>query len=231
MALPTSPVYLDRFRDLATSVSALCLRGEIGIRAWNDPGVPYFAALEPHHQQELLRSFTIQAEIYENILRSQRSLLDSWGILKEFLARVNLEAAPDLHGFVGPNDYLAVYDPGARILLLGPNHFQHMSYTLEDLYCRDWMELLRRDEKIEKLLFERLFAFIQGKRTHTISNEDIPPHIIVETKSAGRHSVTVESKAYSPLFRDGKPAGALVINHGVRPASRFLPKPPSSPDA
>jgi hypothetical protein len=231
MASPTSPALLNNFRELTTSVSALCLRGEIGIRAWKEAGVPYFAALEPHHQDELIRSFTVQLEIYERFLGAQRPLLDSWGILNEFLPRLNFDPAPDLHGFVGPNDYLAVYDLGARILLLGPNHFQHMSYTLEDLYCRNWMELLRRDEKIEKLLFERLFAFIQGKRTHTISNEDIPPHIIVETQSSGRHSVTVESKAYSPLFRDGKPAGVLVINHGVRPASRFLPKPPASLDA
>ena len=218
----------DRFRNLACSLSALCLRGEIGVRPWSDPGVPYFAALERSHQEALVRSFAIQVQIYDRFLSSNSGLLDSWGIVKEFLRELGQTTAPDLGGFVGANDYLAVYDLGPRIILMGPNHLQHTSYTLEDLYCRSWMELFRRDEKIEKLLFERLLAFVQGKRTHTISNEDIPPHLIVESSSADCHSVTVESKAYSPLFHNEKPCGLLVINHGVRPASRFLPRPPSN---
>ncbi|MGZ3658834.1 MAG: hypothetical protein ACXVCK_02010 [Bdellovibrionota bacterium] len=219
------PNHQARFRSLAPRICDLLFLEGIEAMPWHDPQLPFFSAMDSARRTALLHSLEAQLEAFERCRAQGESLDNPWASLAIFLELMNLQMAPDLAQFAGPDDYVAVYDRFQGMIFLSPNHLRGITYSLEDLYCRLWISLFRRDQKIEKILMERVFPFAHDQRMHTMSNEDIPPHIISETQSPGLRAVTVESKVYSPLFQKGSPAGFLSVNHAVRPVSRFLPKP------
>jgi hypothetical protein len=214
---------LRRFRDLSQVLCEQLRLANIKAVPWRDSELPHFAKLSTFRQAVLLKCFEAQIHIFHTHLKYDRGLSDAWSLTESFLQEMRLTPSPDLIHFLDPEDYIAVYDQNQTMIFLTPNHFNITSYSLEDFYCRVWIEMFRRDEQIEKILWERIVPFAMRKQTKTVSNEDIPPHFLYEVSSPEKWSGTCQSKAYSPIFQNDSPVGFISINQGFH-ASRNAPE-------
>ncbi|MGZ3693216.1 MAG: hypothetical protein ACXWQO_03360 [Bdellovibrionota bacterium] len=214
----------QRFIELAAHYCELLQREGIPAVAWHNPELVHFNSLDGLKQSILLKSLESQINIVSAAIANHISLMDSWSLIWAFLKEMNFTPSPDIANHLAPDDYIAVY--GSQMMIfLTPNHLQLMTYSLEDLYCRSWIELFRRDERIERVLMERAVSFFQGNRTQTLSNEDIPTHLLAETLSPGFRVATCRSKVYSPLFQNGVPVAFMSVNQAATTTSRIIPRP------
>jgi hypothetical protein len=213
-----------RFAELAVKYCELLNDEDIPAAPFRDPAVPYFSSLNGNHQTVLLKCLEAQLRVARNVVHGRGSLLDTWGIIWAFLTEMNFTAANDLIRFISPDDFVAIYNQHQMMLFLSPNHLNLVSYSLEDLYCRSWLQTFRRDPRVERVLIERAISFSHGRRTDTQSNEDIPPHLLTETDSPRMRMAMVRSRAYSPLFQNGVPVGFLSVNQTVVAPSRLPPR-------
>ncbi|MGE3260579.1 MAG: hypothetical protein AB7K68_02260 [Bacteriovoracia bacterium] len=214
-----------RFLELAQYYCDLLSREGIPALPWQDSSLPHFNRLEGNRQIALLKCLESQINVVSEALQNRGSLLDSWSLIWSFLKEMNFVPSSDLLNHITPDDYIAVYNLQHSMLFLSPNHLKLMSYSLEDLYCRSWMEIFTRDERITKVLMERAISFGQGKRRQTLSNEDVPPHFLAENQSPGMRIATCRSKAYSPIFQNGVPVGYISVNQTTASVSRVMPRP------
>lgn len=214
-----------RFLELAGHYCDLLNRTGIPAKPWLDSKIPHFSRLDSLRQSLLLKCLEVQIHVVGNAIQYNGNLMDSWSLIWTFLQEMNLTPAGDLLNYLTPDDYIAVYNQQHAMMFLSPNHLMHMTYSIEDLYCRSWMEIFRRDERIERVLVERAITFGQGKRRNTLSNEDIPPHVVSEVESPGMRLATCRSKVYSPIFQNGVPVGYLAANQTISSTSRVMPRP------
>jgi hypothetical protein len=226
---PTQSMSQLRFFELASLYCEILESEGIKAKPYRDANLPYFSKFTSVQKKSLLQSLESQIQVVTECLRGGGNLLDSWSLIWEFLKELKLAPAPDLLNHVTPDDYIAVYNQHGGMIFLTPNHLKLMSYSLEDLYCRSWLDIVRRDSRIEKILFDRVMDFVQGKRTQTLSNEDIPPHYLEESDSPDMRTATCRPKIYSPIFRDGKPAGFISVNQTIASISRLMPRPSGGP--
>jgi len=215
----------ERYAILAKRISDLVVIDGIVARPWKDPSLPYFTKLSESAQEDLLHYLEIQGDVIARVSHGGHDLLKSCRRLAlGFLKDSGLEPASDLLDHLEDDDYLAAYNHKQQMIFLSPNHLRLTSYSIEDLLCRPWPVLFRRNEMIEKILISRAIEFGRGLRTQTLVNSDIPPHFLTEVESTEVRSVTVQSKLYSPLFRDGQSAGFVSVNRSMPSISRAMPK-------
>ncbi len=137
---------------------------------------------------------------------------------------MNLQPAADLDSYFENGDYAAVYDCGQRMTFWTPNHHTWLSYSVEDILCRPWYDLFHRHESISHILQTRSAAMATDSAPALVHNFDVPSHVVSETFSPLKRSVTCRSKVYASLFRDGQLAGFLSINSGIALASIMQPR-------
>lgn len=217
-AMPTvlgsaSHPQFERFRDLTSRMRDLVLIEGIVAQPFSDPALPYFAALSDESREEMLRHFEIFLLIVSRASYEGLDISKSTRRLSlDFLREAGLQPAPDLLEHLEDDDHLAAYNHRQQIVFLTPNHFRLMSYSIEDLYCRPWPMLFQRSEQIEKVLVSRALEFGRGLHTKTLVHSDVPPHLLTEINGPEKRTGTAQSKVYSPVFRNGRPAGFVAVN-------------------
>lgn len=203
----------SRFREITLKICEILATEGIRARPWNAEDLPYFSRFSPENRLALLHYLEIYLVVIEEISRARGSLLNSCRRqTTRFLELAGLSPTPDLVDHLVDGDFLAAYSREQQMIFVSPNHLQHMSYSIEDLYCRPWVTMFRRQERFEKTLLTRAFEFLSGQRRSTLSNLDIPPHVVTEIDSEERRTATVQSRLYSPLFNDDLVVGFISIN-------------------
>lgn len=183
---------------------------------YRDTSLPYFTKMPSVLQEKLLESLAIESDIIAQIARSGADPVRSGKRLTlDFLKRTGLDAPDDLLLYLEDADHISIYNREQQMIFLSPNHFIWMTYSLEEVLCRPWFELFRRDPKVEQVLRQRAAMMITAGLRESVSNFDIPAHLVAETESPAGREVTCRSKLYTPLFRHGKAAGFLALNNGT----------------
>lgn len=214
------------FLHLTEQIQAVLKTQNISVLTCSSPELPFFSNLSADNQQGLLRNLEIYLELLIKLDKNKKNFLFvSQPLTLDFLKRVGLTPARDLVEFLENDDLVATYNDKQQMIFLTPNHFQWISYSLEDLLCRSWLELFQRNKLIEQVLIDRGQSLFKNSKGTTIQNLDIPPHTIIEAQSAEKRTATCYSKFYSPLFFNGKVAGMLSANKGALTTSRVLPTP------
>lgn len=215
----------SRFKALSSRACDLLATEGVRARPWRGEDLPHFGRLHDGAQIELNHFLELYVQVIAEASRDKRSIMNSTkSMFNRFLALSGLTVAADLDGEMRDGDFLAVYNRDQQMIYLSPNHLHYMSYSLEDLYCRPWMSMFRRNEFIEKILFGRAYEFLTARCRSTRFNLDIPPHVIYEVDSPEKRSATCQCRLHSPVFRDGEMIGFVSINNPLFAMSKLLPR-------
>lgn len=204
--------HIERFKHIALEIKHLAGSQGHDFKAWRDPRLIYFSSLSPLRQEFVLEVLNSLKCAAHRIVNNGERLSNTWRLTWTVLKHMGLAPSSDLIEVVEDQDFVAAYNLHHQMIFASLNHFDFVSYSLEELYCRPWMEMFSRDPDVQNVLIERASSFTQGQCNQTISNADLPEHFVLETESPLQRRFLCRSRLYSPIYDRRKPAGFISMN-------------------
>ncbi|MEN0059393.1 MAG: hypothetical protein AAGB31_11210 [Bdellovibrio sp.] len=182
--------------------------------------VPFSGLYLPHFRKmsikgkkaviEHLKSFNA---ICEQVLSNGKSLKDSAALTWYALRKFDLHFPSDLFNHIKDNDVIEVYDRTNVQLFRNFRFFEMSSYTLEDLLCRSWTELFKR-EKMEhtESIIETCKRFYSKEVTTVTPLSHVGIHRIEESDSPFYYKMDAVIKYLAPIYdKQRYPCGFIAI--------------------
>lgn len=204
---------LDAFRASGTALVVLLAKENFETRLSREPTLPVFSAL-PFDQKILaLARLETMLDLCRETLARKQTLGSSTALLETFFDRYSLNSVDGLFENIQEDDSAEVYDTNHQLIFANLSAFRLVSFTLEDVYCRPWTELLTRDTRgVHESLMKVGTEIIEGKRTALTSTAFIPDHVSREINSPENRSVIVFPNFFAPLYQQGTIAGYVCVN-------------------
>jgi hypothetical protein len=204
----------QRFVELSSELTQMAAHEGLKIVPFYNVNLIHFSALRSVEQKHVLEQLETLVFICNQIqeqkerIRSVKSL--TWAFLKHF----QCTGPSDLLNHMRDDDIVDAYGAGHKMLFAGLTFFEVFSYSLEEFFCRSWMELFVRDASVQETLFELCGAMLRGEHTKVVSTQFIPSYRCDERSSSQQISVMVEPQFFAPLFKKGEIIGYLCSNRG-----------------
>lgn len=205
----------ESFIELSTRLASFVQAEGGAATPFHDPALPHFSSLDPLHQDFILQQLSTYVFVCEEVKRSGFSVRDARALTWRMLKHLNLTPLGDAFEMIGSEDLVEIYNERHVQCFASLNFLEYVTYTLEDLYCRPWMELYSRDEEIARRIYSSLQLMIEGQIEGTLLL-DIPSHLVRETCSVGRRSAVVRPKIFSPVSERGRRSGFITVNEMVQ---------------
>ena len=132
------------------------------------PGLPFFSQLPVHKRAEIVQAVRFYHELCQEQVNEGYKITDSLVFTWRALNKLGLVPRSDLFSKVTDDDILEVYDGEGRQLYRNFRFFDFCSYTMEELYTREWWELYKRDEDILAKLYEIVGRIFTGEIEGTV---------------------------------------------------------------
>lgn len=200
----------NRFRSLSeTLCQALELEGLI-VRPYQMPSLPYFQALTSTEKEQVLQLLENYTTVCRAVRAGGTSIRDAHESVNKALKHFNLQVDAQVFDYIDPMCVFEFYSTNQTQFFRTANFFEFNSYTIEDIYSRNWMSLYDRDEEITREIFEFATKILSGE-TKDVIRKTWPAHIVTERASLEKLKTEVRFECLAPLTRDGQTVGILSI--------------------
>lgn len=203
----------ENFRYLCLRLAKAAAECGMPLVPYFDPDLIYFSRCSPEDQERSAQRLSTLATHCEAIYKSPRTFTAPATELEQYLNLNGLTTDPALFPLIAENEAVDIYDGTHHFCFASLNILQHLTYSIEDLYCRPWYELFHRDtpgvqEKLVKLCLE----LAAGQHVKMVSGSYIENNVSYETHSVGRMCSAFIPRYFASVFRDGKPSGYVCVN-------------------
>ncbi len=224
----SSQEILERFKIALIRFCELAEREGISIRPFDGDGPGHYAQLTPEVQASTLANFQRYVSVCDQVVRNQESLLHHQQFLWRMFQKLDVRPCSTLMDNIQDGDVVEIYTDSYVQIFRSLSFFSICSYTLDDLLCRPFWELFRRDPE----LFGRLVATTKRILEGTIPGIhwwQVEDHSVDEIDSRTLYQATVRYRLVSPLY-DSKGNVSAFVNvfrvlscHSNRPGP-FVPQ-------
>ena len=206
---PPSPA--QSFKSYAEELCAFIEQEGWAVRPYKQASLPFFLQLNDEAAAVAVELLKQYLEICKRVyLRGRRlkdmpffveTALDHYGyqVFPRTLARLQAE----------PAKMVEFYSANHTQFFRSLNFFEFTSYTIEDLYCRQWVHLYDRDESMTKRILIQANAVLAGQVYEPILVPEA--HVIKERLSLERLKVRMENLQLEPLGKDGHVHGIMAV--------------------
>jgi hypothetical protein len=206
-----------RFRELCLLYCEFMRREGITLRPFLDPSLPVFSSYDLKVQDQILLGITSDLEIFESMLGEGHSLRDTPKLVWRYLHKLGLTPQSDIFDKITDDDIVEVYlveDGAQRQVFRNLKFLECVSFTIDQIFGADWRVTTTRDEKSAGKILELAVGVMTEKITGTLALDSlIEKHLLQEVDSPELFTILIQIKYISPVKRNGKVAGAFVINH------------------
>jgi len=205
---------MNQFAALTRELAALAALEGIGLRPMSSAGALY-SKMPLGAQAHALWQLSTLLEVVKRIQARQESLRNSKALAEEFCKTTQMELPADaLHKLQGV-EFLDIYNADHQLLFANFTFLETVSYSLEDLFCRSWLDLFARDnEGVQKQIFDLCLQILAGSFFGVVEAGHIPVHLIRETSSPLKLTAYLQPKFFAPLRKEGKICGYFCVNNG-----------------
>ncbi|PIS10016.1 MAG: hypothetical protein COT73_11630 [Bdellovibrio sp. CG10_big_fil_rev_8_21_14_0_10_47_8] len=176
-----------------------------------NPSFLYFRQLTPEARHKVITMLETTLGVCTEMM-AEKSNPKNGGVLAwRVLKKMGFQPLSDAFQSYSEGDIVEIYNHHHQMVFASLNVFDSCSYTLEDLYCRPWIELWERDPKITALLFEKAI-YVTSPECHETLFLNIPAHQVRETSSHEMLRGSVSPKIFSPVINERGDKGFLSIN-------------------
>ncbi len=191
---------MARFRLLSTSLAALAKTANITVQPFFNSNLPHFSCLDSEKQASVVRKLEIYVSILEKAVVEKSNLKDNKKLTWTAFKLLGLTPCSDLMNFIKDTNVIELYDHEGFQVFRSLNFFELCSYTVEDIYCRQWTDLFRRpNSAVMEKLMEIAATLTAGNLRHTI-RVDLPRHEVMEIDSPFLFELSADVDFLSPLF-------------------------------
>lgn len=206
---PASPAH--KFRMLSEELSSFIEQEGWSVRPYGIESLPFFQQLVEEEQAATVVRLTQYLEICRKVYSKGRRL-------KEMPYFV--ETALDYYGYqISPQAIEQLHEDESRVVefycrshtqfFRTLNFFEFASYTIEDIYCRQWVHLYQRDVEVSQRVFTKANEVLSGAMKEPV---------IITEKQEIRERVSLErlqlfmNRLYlEPLLHKDGIAGLVAI--------------------
>ena len=210
--LRKDPETVDAFSAFADRYVSLARDAGFPIRSADSESLPIFSALDKAAQRNALASIGEAVELLDAAFCEGEPITDSRKLLWRLLGRSGWTPCSDLFETIGDGDTIEVFSREQVQVFRNLEYFRYGSFTLEELYCIPWYELVSRDSGIESTLLDVVTELLSGRVSRTLSLEHLPEHEIREVAGKEHRRFRMRLRHVSPVFRDGEVV-AIVATH------------------
>jgi hypothetical protein len=202
---------VDRFRSLLDRYTEFSRRaGKHVRRSEPEKGRKMFLALPENQRELLLARLEKEIQIFEAATAAEEPLANPSRQLWRYLSMNGLTPCSDFFGKLSETDTIHVYSLDQLLVFVSLNFFDHVSYTLEQIFCQIWHQATRRDPAITEQLSVEVGRLIRSDAPRTFDPRN-PWHLVEELDTELSFKYLLRVKWISPLFSDRKLAGFVAV--------------------
>ncbi|XGC79714.1 hypothetical protein ACES2L_10275 [Bdellovibrio bacteriovorus] len=193
----------SKFKRLSEELCAYFEDEGLSIRPSGSGLLPYFHQLNEDSMAEVVKDLNDYLSICKSVLAAGRQLKD-----KEFFTLKALEYygfEPNsklLECLKNPKYIVEFYSLKNTQFFRSLNFFDYITYTIEDIYCRQWIHLYEREEKVAAQIYEIAAKMFTGELKDSYFFQ--VKHALKERASLERLEMTINSLQIGTLKRDGQ---------------------------
>lgn len=205
------------FRELSEELCSLIEKEGLSVRPYDQMHLPYFLRLDSEAQNEAIKNLKSYLEICHNTIAERSSLKDASFFIKKALEHYKFSADARIYDFVGDDIVAEFYNLQHTQIFRTLAYFERTSYTIEDIYCRQWLHLYDRESQIGEQMYSYAMQLVQAEQMDTMVPQ-IEEHIVAEKASLEKIESLVRILCISTLMQDKSIAG-LFASFSSKPIS------------
>lgn len=199
----------------------------IQLTPYEGTGPGHFSRLPEDKQFGLLALFRKYVELCSEVIAEGTSLRDDRVLVWRMMQKLKLHPPSDLMEQIRDDEVIEIYNSDFVQVFRNMRFFEICSYSLDDLLCRPFWELVNREDSVTALVVKEATVLLNGS-VAGLYYFDIPEHSLFEIDSPGRNVMIVQQRVGATL-RDlaGAPAALIAT---LRVASCVRTAGVSNPD-
>jgi hypothetical protein len=183
--------------------------GGVAVNPWTPKALATFATYPPELQTRILegvrKSCSALEDLAVNGIPYRDTKLALWRVFNHF----GFVPKSDLIPSISDRSVVEIYLPTHTQWFRSQNYFQYTSYSMGELVCFPWTELVEHEVDHSKLFMDIAQGIFENRVT-TTEFLSIPPSISRERFSEKRYRARLDAKILSPLV--GRESG---VNEGL----------------
>lgn len=203
----------DRFRELSSRMAGLVAQEGIQITPYFDPRLRFFSALNDRKAQHVLWLLESMNELIQQTRDRGDSIRSPAQLTWAFMKRMGCTIPSDFLDGVKEIDFVDCYASDHQMIFANFRFFELMSYSLEDFYCRPWMDLFVRDrQEVHDELWKQSQRVLSRGHEGTLDMSYLGTYSCWEADSRGMNQFVAAPKAFAPLVKNGTKVGYICVN-------------------
>lgn len=212
----------NQFRSLSENLCRILELEGLLVRPYHSASLPYFQTLTLSEQQQALELLENYCAVCEEAQASGSSILMGREVVTKALQYFGLEVDAKVFDYLEPLCVYEFYSVKQTQFFRTANFFEFNSYTIEDIYCRNWMSLYGRDEELTAEIFKFANQILSGE-TKEVVYPTMPEHFVIERASIEKLKTQVRFECFAPLTRNGETVGILsIVRSAGKPTSGLM---------
>lgn len=214
MDLASAPL-ISKFRALCEELSYLIEKEGWVVRPYSHPEMNFFRKMTSAERQGTINRLKDYLQICRQTHQSGNQIKDARLLVRQGLKHFGFSCDVKVEDYIQSQYLVEFYGLDHRQIFRTFNFFECTSYTVEDLYCRHWFDLYKRDDAVNKAMFDSVVPILSGemKEPRYFNN---PEHIVEERSSLEKLRYWAKEHCVCPLNQGEMVRGYLTILH-VRP--------------
>jgi hypothetical protein len=213
---------LEPFKILLHRFSELAEQDGVKVSPNHGDQPTCFLALPPEKQTAVLENFSRYLQVCEEAASHRESLSQNRQLLWRMFSRLGVHPTSDLMDHIDNKEVIEIYDADYVQIFRNLKFFEFCSYTLDELLCRPFWELFRRDETLTPKLLERTAKVFSGE-IQGVHWWKVGLHAVDEIESPSKYRGIVEYRLISPLFDSAGKIISFVNTFEILSYTKMVP--------
>lgn len=185
------------FKALAEALCSLFHDAGIKVRPYI-ANLPFFSVLPTERKSEILKHFGFYLDLCTAQLQEGQSLRDSQTFTWRALKACGLTPGSDFLQRITPGDVVEIYSTTNNQIFRNLEFFDFCSYTLEELFSREWWNLFSRSETVTNNIMNIASSIFAGEHPKGI-HYPVLAHTVKEISSPEKFEWNMDIKFLGPL--------------------------------
>lgn len=179
---------------------------------YSHPSLPYFSRLSNEKKSIVLERLSLYLDACSDTISQTGSLKDSKSFTQQMFKKIDAITDPDFFEKINDDHVVEIYSSDNCQIFRNLKFFEISSYTLEDLYCREWWDLYKRDDEITKKIF-LVASQIYSSELNVLIDNVVEAHQLEETNSPFMYKMNISLNTLSPVIIENKISGLCAIEN------------------
>ncbi|GEM_PF-1738640 len=198
------------FRNLSEELCQLIEAEGLSVRPYKIPTLPYFLQLTTEQKSSVLEHLQSYLDICRMVRSKKHSLKETAFFVKTALEYFGFDVDQKVFDSIDSDTMVEFYSLNHTQIFRTLHFFEYSSYTLEDIYCRQWIHLYDRDPMVSQEFLRCAESMIKGG--DQVMVPEIGEHFLVERASLEKLKFKARTLCVATLKKGREIVAFLNVN-------------------